>query len=180
MAVLSPMRHLTIYSLLAVAVIALATRTARAAAVQVGDRLPTVSVSDWQGDAVDVTAAPSQVMVIDFWASWCQPCRAALPALNEIARRHAAAGLQVVAINIDKAQAPADAFIGKFVPALAMTLRRDASGAALARFGAAGMPALYVVDRRGVVRLVEAGFTADKLGDVEALLVNLLDTSEAP
>ena len=143
-------------------------------AVNVGDTLPVVTFSDWQGDDVRLAAPRAGVMIIDFWASWCQPCRTALPELNAIAQRYAADGLQVVAVNIDKAQALADTFLKTYVPSPAMTLLRDPGGTALARYGAAGMPALYVVDQRGVVRLVESGFTVEKLRAVEAAVRNLL------
>ena len=149
-----------------------------AGAVRVGDGFPVTTVSDWQGGTVALAAPTSGVMIVDFWASWCQPCRAALPELNAIARRHAGSGLHVVAINIDKSQTPADAFLKTYVAVPAMRLLHDPNGAALARFGAAGMPALYVVDPHGVVRLVESGFTVDKLRSVEELVVQLLEADE--
>ena len=143
-------------------------------------RFQHVTLSDWQGDTAQLAAPPAGVMIIDFWASWCQPCRAALPELNAIAQRYAADGVQVVAVNIDKARAPADAFLKTYVPAPAMTLLRDPGGSGLARYGASGMPALYVVDQGGVVRLVESGFTVEKLRTVEALVGKLLHRGDQP
>lgn len=155
--------------------LAFASAPAQAGAVRVGDALPTATFADWQGDRVQVAAPRAGVMIIDFWASWCQPCRAALPELNAIGQRYAAAGLQVVAVNIDKAQSPADDFLKTYVPTSAMILLRDPGGAGLARYGASGMPALYVVDQAGVVRLVESGFTVEKLHAVEAVVGELLN-----
>jgi thiol-disulfide isomerase/thioredoxin len=166
--------------LIGCALLVLAWRAAQAAAVHVSDRLPVVTVSDWHGDEVQLAPPRTGLLVIDFWASWCQPCRAALPELNALAQRYGADGLQVVAVNIDKARAPADAFLQTYVPAPVMTLLRDPGGGALARYGAAGMPALYVVDPHGVVRLVESGFTVEKLRTVEAAVADLLHGADAP
>jgi thiol-disulfide isomerase/thioredoxin len=147
----------------------------------VGDVLPAVTLSDWQGTPVDPRQVRARVLIIDFWASWCVPCREALPALDAIARRHASAGVSVMAVSIDSAAAAADTFLRKYLPAPAMRMLRDPNGTALARFGAAGMPALYVVDQRGIVRTVEAGFATEKLRDVEESVRKLLeeDTSDA-
>lgn len=155
-------------------------RDVRAAAVHVGDGLPVVALPDWQGVPVNLAETRPRVMIVDFWASWCEPCREALPRLDAISRRYAADGLQVFAVNIDKTRTPADAFLKQHVPTPAMTLLHDPDGAALARYGAAGMPALYVVDQRGVVRLVESGFTADRLRSVEEVVTQLLTRSDRP
>ena len=153
---------------------------ANAGAVRVGDKLPAATLTDWEGTAVQLVAPPAGVMVVDFWASWCEACRAALPELNAIGERYAANGLHVVAVNIDKAPAPADAFLRTYVSAPAMTLLRDPGGGILARYGASGMPALYVIDQAGVVRLVESGFTVEKLRAVEALVAKLLNRGDNP
>jgi len=152
----------------------------QAGAVRVGDVLPAVMFADWQGDTVQLAAPRAGVMIIDFWASWCQPCRAALPELSAIGQRYAAAGLQVVTVNVDRTQARADDFLKAYVPAPTMTLLRDPGGAGLAHFGASGLPALYVVDQRGVVRLVESGFTVENLRAIDTFVGGLLSQGGNP
>lgn len=146
--------------------------SANASTVRAGDRLPPVQLADWNGGSFDLAQLHGRAVVIDFWASWCATCQAALPALDAISRRHPE--LVVVAINIDKSQAPAARFLAERVPQPHMALLRDPDGATLARFGAAGLPALYVIDRDGVVQHVEAGYAVDRLPAVEAMLDNLL------
>jgi thiol-disulfide isomerase/thioredoxin len=172
------MRRIVLSGLLLVLVVSVATGVQ--AVVRVGDELAAVTLVDWQGRAVKLAATPGQVTLVDFWASWCQPCRDALPRLDALSRRYAAEGLRVFAINIDQTRAPADAFLQAHLPTPAMTLLHDPDGVVLARYGAGGMPALYVVDQRGIVRLVETGFTADKLREVERLVADLLGNSEQP
>jgi len=156
----------------------LAVSGVRADEVAVGGRLPPVTLADWQGRTLTLGTLRGRVVVIDFWASWCIPCREMLPQLDALAARHERAQLLVLAINIDSATAPAEQFAARYVPRPTMTLLRDAGGGTLARFGAAGMPALYVVDDRGVVRLVQSGYSADKLAAVQALVEELLRSAE--
>jgi thiol-disulfide isomerase/thioredoxin len=156
-----------------VVVVALAGH-AGAERVAVGDRLPPLALTDWAGKAVRLEDLGGKVVCLDFWATWCANCKPALPALDAIGRRHRAAGLAVVAVNIDKARAQADRFLNALVPGPSFTLLHDPEGAALARLGAAGMPALYVIDRAGVVRVAESGFEPGRLAAIEATITRLL------
>jgi hypothetical protein len=80
----------------------------------------------------------------------------------------------VIAIDIDGDRRAGERFVAERVPEPAMTLLRDPGGDLLARFGASGMPALYVLDREGTVRAVEAGYEVAKLDEIERLLTQLL------
>jgi len=179
-AVLKMMRGIALGGLINCLVLAVAPSSANAGTLRVGDKLPAATLTDWDGTTVQLAAPPAGVMVVDFWASWCEACRTALPELNAIGQRYAADGLQVVAVNIDKRRAPADAFLQTYMSAPAMMLLRDPGGEILARYGAAGMPALYVIDQAGLVRLVESGFTVEKLHAVEALVTKLLNRGGNP
>ena len=174
------MRGIALGGLINCLVLAVAPSSANAGTLRVGDKLPAATLTDWDGTTVQLAAPPAGVMVVDFWASWCEACRAALPELNAIGKRYARDGLQVVAVNIDKGRAPADKFLQTYVSAPAVTLLRDQGGGVLARWGAAGMPVLYVIDQAGVVQLVESGFTVEKLRAVEALVAKLLDRGNNP
>jgi thiol-disulfide isomerase/thioredoxin len=144
------------------------------AAVGLGDRPPDFTLATRAGAPFAVAAARGQVVLLDFWASWCSPCARALPRLDALARHHAADGLVVVAIGIDEDPATADRFLAERIPYPAMTIVRDPGGKLLARFGARGMPALYLLDREGVVRVVEAGYDPARLEHVEAEVEHLL------
>jgi len=158
-----------------VALLVLSVATAaRAGELRAGDLLPAATLADWQGGSVDLDAWRGRVVIIDFWASWCQVCRAALPELDAISRRHASEGLVVLAVNIDKQRTPAERFLSEYLPEPAVTLLRDPEGALFARFGAQGMPALYVVDRAGVVRLAESGYSPQRLPNIERAVNALL------
>jgi len=157
--------------------LALATAgSAPAREVRVGDTLPAVEVQAWNGGPVSLNDLRGRVIVLDFWASWCATCRTALPALDAIARRHPN-GIAFAAVNIDKTQVNADRFLAEHLAQTVMTLLRDPDGTAMAHFGAAGMPALYIVDRDGVVRFVEAGYAPEKLSAAEQAIEDILRVS---
>lgn len=150
---------------------------AHADAVRVGDRLPDLTVTQWQGGSVALDAWRGRVVVLDFWASWCQICRTALPHLDAMSRRYAEQGLVVVAVNIDSDRRAAQGFLDEYIPRPSVTLLHDPSGSAFARFGASGMPALYVAGRDGVVRMVEVGYLPDRIAKVERVVEGLIGES---
>lgn len=147
---------------------------ALAGGVGVGDRPPDFALRDWHDRSVALADLRGKVVCLDFWASWCAPCKAALPALDAIARRHADAGLIVLAIDIDTDRAAAERFVAERLPDTAMTLLRDPGGDLFKRFGASGMPALYVLDRDGTVRAAESGYRIGTLDEIDGLLEQLL------
>jgi hypothetical protein len=101
-------------------------------------------------------------------------CAEALPALDAFARRHGADALTVVAINIDTERAKAERFLAERIPQPAMVLAADPGGRWLARFGADGMPAIYAIDRAGVVRLAESGYAPARVAELERRIEALL------
>jgi thiol-disulfide isomerase/thioredoxin len=144
------------------------------AAVTAGDRLPDFRVAGLHGGSIARADLAGKVAVVDFWASWCLPCREALPALDALARRFGDR-LAVIAIGVDHDRATAERFAAERLPSPALALAHDAGGGLMARLGAPGMPALFVVDCDGVVRRVVAGYSTEELRAVEQEVATLLD-----
>lgn len=121
----------------------------------------------------DIRQFFGKVLYVDFWASWCGPCAQSFPFLNELDRDLGSLGLQVLGINLD--EKPADALKFLAVHPARFPIAADAAGACPRSFGVTAMPSSYLIDRRGVIRHVHAGFRrgqADQLRDiVQALLL---------
>ena len=101
-----------------------------------------------------------RVVWVDFWASWCVPCRRSFPWLNTMQRKHGPGGLQIIAVNLDKDRALADKFLAE-VPA-EFALRFDPSGALAKEFDVQAMPSSFLLDAEGNVLAAHSGFrTAD-------------------
>lgn len=145
-----------------------------AAGLAVGDPAPAFTLADRDGGRVALGELRGRVVCLDFWATWCATCKAALPALDALARRPGFEDVRFLAVNIDRDGDVADRFVAQNLPDAKLTLLSDRGGALLARFGAEGMPALYLIDREGIVRHVEAGYETAALTRVERVLDSLV------
>lgn len=113
-----------------------------------------------------------QVVVVDFWASWCTPCRRSIPWLNEMHAKYAKDGLVIVGVNVDKDRHDAEHFLDE-VP-IEFEIIYDPNGELATRYGVEGMPSSYVFGRDGELAARHLGFQNAKRPEYEALLGRLL------
>lgn len=113
-----------------------------------------------------------RVVYLDFWASWCAPCRLSFPWMNEMQARHQGRGLQVVGVNLDAQRADALAFLQQ-VPAR-FPVAFDPAGVSPRAFGVRAMPTSVLIDASGRVVAVHRGFHLDQRDRLEASLVAAL------
>lgn len=113
---------------------------------------------------VDLAALAGKVVYVDFWASWCTPCRLSFPWMNEAFARHRGRGFEIVAVNVDVRRADAERFLAA-TPAQ-FTVAFDPRGETPQRWQVKGMPTSVLVGRDGRVLWVHRGFRA---GDGAAL-----------
>lgn len=115
-----------------------------------------------EAGAVNLSAYRGKVVYIDFWASWCAPCRKSFPWMNDLQRRYGKQGLAVVAINVDKKEDVARAFLADY-PAQFM-IAFDPAGMVAEAYRVWTMPSSYLIDRKGALRSTHLGFfDANKL-----------------
>ena len=96
------------------------------------------------------------VTYLDFWASWCGPCRLSLPALDEIYQELAPMGLKVTAISVDVVEEDAWDFLARYPVAYPIAI--DTTGDSGRAFAVAGMPSGYLIDKKGMIREIHVGF----------------------
>ncbi len=137
---------------------------ASAGALSVGSKAPEIDLADLSGKVVKVSDLKGKVVLVDFWASWCAPCREELPVLEALHKKYAAQGLVVVGVNGDSERANLDQCLRR--TKLSFRVVHDAARGVAARYAPTKMPSSYVIDRNGLVRHVHAGFKAN---DAEAL-----------
>jgi cytochrome c biogenesis protein CcmG, thiol:disulfide interchange protein DsbE len=114
---------------------------------------------------VALAALRTKVVLVDFWASWCGPCRQSFPWLSAMAERYGASGLVVVAINLDKDRALAEAFLRQLSPPF--TVAFDPAGKTAVAFDVQTMPSSYLVSRTGRLVYSHAGFDRKDTGTFE-------------
>ena len=108
---------------------------------------PPLKLPAWEGPAWSLAGARGQVALLNFWASWCEPCRAEMPSLELLAERHANDRVQVLAVNFRET----DGAIRRFVAQteLWLPILRDADGGAARAFGVRVFPSTVVIGRNG-------------------------------
>ena len=143
-----------------------------AAAVSVGERAPPFALPTAAGDMVALERLRGRVVYVDFWASWCGPCRRSFPWMNAMQRKYGAQALAIVAINVDKKRDDATRFLSE-TPA-EFTVVYDAPGAVPAAYAVKGMPSSYVIDQNGNVSAIELGFRDESPATLEQKIRTLL------
>lgn len=125
------------------------------------------------GGSVNLADYRGRVVYLDFWASWCGPCRESFPFMNDLQRDLSTRGLQIVAVSVDKTPAEARRFLARY-PAQ-FTVALDAAGACPAAFRIEGMPSSFVIDRTGAVRAVHVGFRDSDRAEIRRQLLEALE-----
>ena len=125
----------------------------------------------------DLSAWRGKIVVVDFWASWCKPCRESMPWLNELRQRYGSQGLTIIGINVDADRRDAERFL-KDTP-VDFDLVFDPDGALASRFKVPGMPATYVFDRQGSLAERHLGFRQADRARFETQLQSLLGAPHA-
>lgn len=113
-----------------------------------------------------------KLVYLDFWASWCGPCRQSFPWMNEMQRKYGPRGLQIVGINLDAKRADADQFLAQTPAAFALAFDTKADSAR--RLGVKGMPTSVLVAPDGRLLWVHQGFRAEERAELEAKFVAAL------
>lgn len=131
-------------------------RGAASAEPREGKPAPEIALPDVNGTIVKLSGLVGKVVVIDFFASWCEPCMRELPELEKLHRQLSKAGLAFLGVNLDKERKNALALVKRFD--LTFTVLLDPEGKVAEVYDPPKMPTTYVVDKAGVVRHINAGF----------------------
>ena len=141
-------------------------------ALDTGARAPEIGLADANGDVIRIAELRGKVVLVDFWATWCAPCREELPFLEALQIRHKDAGLVVVGVNVDRERRNMDSFVRRM--GLTFPNVYDAEHAVAGRYGPTSMPTSYLVDRQGMVRHVFRGFRSSDASEIERRVEALL------
>jgi cytochrome c biogenesis protein CcmG/thiol:disulfide interchange protein DsbE len=159
----------------AMGVVALLWMPAGAGAVAPGDPAPAFELPALDGGTVSLEAERGHVVWLDFWASWCAPCRQSFPWMADLQRRHGARGLRVLAVNVDARPADARRFVARDPPPFAIAL--DPSGDLARRYAIRAMPTSVLIDASGRVLAVHNGFRTSDAPDLERRIERALAAS---
>jgi thiol-disulfide isomerase/thioredoxin len=143
-----------------------------APSVKKGVRVPDIEGKSPAGEVVRLSSYEGNVVLIDFWATWCSPCRSGAPRLDELQRSYKDKRFVVLAVDTRDSTEKASAYAAKYMPALKVVT--DSKGALAAAFGVHALPTNVLVDAKGIVRFTCAGYSKGKLAHLKVMIDNLL------
>ena len=144
-------------------------------AVEVGAAAPAFELPGRKG-MVSLAPYKGKTVYLDFWASWCGPCKQSFPWMNDMQSRYGAKGLQVVAINLDQKTDEAKAFL-EANPAV-FEVAFDTTGQVPRSYAIKGMPTSVLIGPDGRVRMVHTGFKDEQRADLEKQIQQALAQKE--
>lgn len=140
--------------------------TGTAGAATQGSPAPALAAARLDGAAFDLAAERGKLVLVDFWASWCEPCRRELPLLEALYQEHAAAGLVVVGVSLDEQRGDAEAFL-RNLP-LTFPIVFDADRSLGKQWSPPRMPTVFLVERDGTIARVFEGEKDGQLDELKA------------
>jgi peroxiredoxin len=132
---------------------------------------PEFSLPTDQGE-ISLDALHGQVVYLDFWASWCVPCRKSFPWMNEMTARYKDLGFRIIAVNMDTDRSLIERFLEKY-PA-DFTIAYNPEGDVAESYRVQGMPSSYLIDRQGTIHSTHVGFRDSEKAGIEAEIRALL------
>lgn len=149
-----------------------------APALEAGEMVPEIALTDGQGRGLRLADSRGSVVYLDFWASWCAPCKQSFPWLDALRQRYAERGLRVIAVNLDQERPAADRFLSRLP--VGFTIAYDPPGDSARAFGVTAMPHSFLIDRDGRVRQIHRGFRDGDRGEREAEVRRALGIGDQP
>ena len=121
---------------------------------RIGERAPDFSLRSLGGEIVSLAQFRGRVVILDFWASWCAPCRATMPALHALWQDAASRGVVLVGISLDRSEAAAASYLAanNYEDMVALWESLAAAQSVASLYGVRAIPRTVVIDRNGVVR----------------------------
>ena len=137
---------------------------------------PDITLTALSGKTVRIADLQGKVVLLDFWASWCIPCRRSFPEVDALNKELAPKGLTVIAVNLDEEQKNANAFLEKYPHT--MTIAFDPKGEVAQAFNLQAMPSSTFLDRSGRIRFTHQGYTDKTIAQFRSEALQLLAENE--
>ena len=133
---------------------------------------PSFTLPSRSGDTVSLAQLKGKVVMLNFWASWCGPCRQEMPLLDSMYKRYSSLGFTLVGVNVDANSKDAEAWLSKTPVSFPVLFDRDSKVSAM--YDVKAMPSTVFIDRKGNVRYLHKGYKpgdeGEYLNQIRALL----------
>jgi thiol-disulfide isomerase/thioredoxin len=140
-----------------------------------GEPAPAIHADDLSGRPFALATLKGKIVLLDFWASWCAPCKKSLPALDKLQEKYRDKGLEVVGISLDEDTDAISTFLER--APVKFRILRDPSGKSAEAFSVVAMPTSFLLDAEGRIAARYEG--GDSLAAEEAAIMKLLQGAAA-
>ncbi|MDT8283493.1 MAG: TlpA disulfide reductase family protein [Gammaproteobacteria bacterium] len=123
---------------------------------------------------INLAKLKGKVVYLDFWASWCDPCRKSFPWMNDMHARYDGKNFTIIAVNLDTTKEDATKFLGK-VPA-DFAVAYDPEGKVATQYNLKAMPSSYLIDKKGNLVMTHKGYREGEASEIEARILALLNS----
>ena len=158
--------------------LAILSAPAHAERADVGRQAPAFEATTLAGQPIAMADLKGRILLVDFWASWCDPCREEFPEFEALYQEFRNRGVEIVAVSVDRKRENAEAFLAKHPVTFAVV--HDNDHAIADRFKPRAMPTAYVVDQAGIVRFVHLGYQREYLAKYREEITRLLAEGPTP
>ena len=131
---------------------------------------PAFQLTGRNGKAIDLSQFKGQVVMINFWATWCKPCREEMPLLEDIYKKYKPMGFTLLGVNVEPNSKEAEAWLGKLSKPVTFPVAFDTESKVTKLYKVVVMPSTVFVDRKGNVRIIHKGY---KPGDENEYLTQI-------
>ena len=152
--------------------VSMLTSALSASALGTGSRAPEIGLESLDGQQIRMRSLRGKVVIVDFWASWCAPCREEMPVLSRLYDEYKDQGLVIIGVSQDERVRDARGFLRRTPASFPIVV--DTEHAVAGRYSPPRMPTSYIIDRRGVVRHVHEGFRSGDERTIERQVRALL------
>ena len=137
------------------ALVAVLLVAASAFALRAGERAPEIGLNDLNGNRITLASLRGKVVLVDFWASWCEPCAEEMPVLERLYTQYRSQGFEIVGVSQDRTEGNVRGFLREH--RVSFPIVHDGAHAVAGRYRPPRMPSSFIIDRSGVVRHVHEG-----------------------
>jgi cytochrome c biogenesis protein CcmG/thiol:disulfide interchange protein DsbE len=128
-----------------------------------GSPAPAFTTKTLAGQSISLKSLRGKVVLLDVWATWCPPCRAATPMLQSLHQKFGSKGLQVVGLSVDDESSVGHipAFKKQFKVTYTLSANPQGNQKIGQAYNAQGIPSIYLIDQKGVVRWSQSGYDSE-------------------
>jgi peroxiredoxin len=137
-------------------------------------KAPDFSMSDLNGNTVKLADFKGKVLLIDFWASWCLPCKKSMPHIIDLYNKRTDSSFTVIAVNVDEDRSKINDFAKSINAEFPFPVIFDKESKLPDLYHIEGMPTTIIIDKEGIIRFKETGFTDEIKEKMDSKIKELL------